>query len=428
LEPAPGGHYTDRRLNRSLISLVWLLASAAAFAEVRPWVLPNFAERLEVDVSNPSDRAVETLAVVPVAEAARVALRFPGTLAIALIPGDPPAILPTQSDDLDGDGVPDEFLFPVALAPRETRTVHIYYSTTLNDRLPWPKRVHASHAYGYNHSTIALESEVIGYRTYGGFFLDVQARAKGRPGLNNSLVGYFGTGSIRVTGMDVIHLGDTLGLGGLFLRSGTDVYRPPLNMPDYAHKPSAVEVPHYTVISDGPWRATVKAEMERWRIGNDVVRVEAWYSIAAGAAHIDCRYRITPLSVSRRYEVGAGIRHLPKLQTDNAPGRLALWGQQTDKIGPLGLALYYDPAAATRVEPLVTREDRNECVIFKQTLDLNRCLNGRYQVAAAWSGSGIADLPGELRAIELPARASVTTGNFRHARTPDPQRVEGEAY
>ena len=52
--------------------------------------------------------------------------------------------------------------------------------------------------------------------------------------------------------MDVIHLGDTLGLGGLFLRAGDEVFRPPLNMPDYAHKPSPPEVPQYRVIADGP--------------------------------------------------------------------------------------------------------------------------------------------------------------------------------
>ena len=404
------------------------------FSEATPgqqppaWLLPNFSDRLELEVSNPLSTAVETLAVVPVAEAARIGLRFPGTLAIAVMPGAPISILPSQADDLDADGVPDEFVFPVKLGPRETRPVHIYYSTTLHDRLPWPKRVHASHAFGYNRSTVALESEAIGYRTYGGFFLDIQARNAGQPGLFNSLVGYLGSSATTPAGMDVIHLGDTLGLGGLFLRSGADVYRPPLNMPDYAHKPAPPEAPAYRVIADGPVRAVVEARMDRWTIGQDSVRIEAVYSIAMGAEHVDCRFRIAPVRLSRAYEVGAGMRHLPQLKTDHAKGRLALSGRQTAKIGPLAMALYYDDAEAAAAEPLVTKDDKNECIVFRARLEPGRAVSGRYEVAAAWSGSGSGDLLRHLADVERQARAAVTLGGYRHTRTPAPQRLEGEAY
>lgn len=391
------------------------------------WLLPNFSDRLEMTVSNPSDQAVETLAVVPVPEAVRVAPRFPGTLAIAVAPGPPMEILPSQGDDLDGDGVPDEFVFPVRLAPRETRTIHVYHSSKLNEPLAWPKRVHASHSFGYNRATVALESEVIGYRTYGGFFLDIQARLKDRPGLFNGLVGFLGSRSATPAGMDIIHLGDTLGLGGLFLRAGEDVYRPPLNMPDYAHKPAPVEAPAYRVISSGPVRAVVEARMDRWTIGRDAVRIQARYSIAAGEGHVECRYRIEPLELSRAYTVGAGIRQLPKMQTGHAPGRLSLSGEQTPKIGPLGLALYYDPAEAAQAAPLATREDRNECVEFRARLEPGRPAVGRYWLAGAWSGSGISDLLSYLAEADRRARATVTVGHFRHAATPVPQRLEGEA-
>ncbi len=421
-------HYTGWKLRVPLRILVTVLAAVSAVAQPLPWTLPNFAERLELEVSNPSDQAVNTLAVVPVGAASQIALRFPGSLALVVIPGPPPVIVPSQADDLDGDGTPDEFVFPVRLAAHQARVVHVYYSTTLRDLLPWPKRVHASHAFGYNRSTVALESEVIGYRTYGGFFLDIQARAKGEPGLNNSLVGYLGSGNPSPAGIDIIHLGDTLGLGGLFLRTGQDVYRPPLNMPDYAHKPSPLEVPHYRVISDGPVRATVEASMERWTIGGDAVRIQALYSIAAGASSVECRYRIEPLRLSRSYEVGAGVRHLPKMRLDNAPGRLALTGEQAAKTGPLAMALYYDSASAVRGEPLATKDDRNECVVFRARLEPGHAVAGRYWLAAAWSGAGIADLLGEMRAIEPQARATVLVGKFHYTRTPNPQRIEGEAY
>ncbi|MEO6923826.1 MAG: DUF4861 family protein, partial [Acidobacteriaceae bacterium] len=334
------------------------------------WLLPNFSDRLELRVSNPSDAAVNTLAVVPVAEAAQTALRFPGTMAIAVIPGLPVTILPSQAVDLNGDGAPDEFVFPVKLKAHAQVTVDVYYSATLHGEIPWPREVYASHSFGYNWSTVALESEAIGYRAYGGFFLDVQARAKGEPGLNNSLVGFLSAGASAPSpaGRDILHIGDTLGLGGLFLRSAEDVFRPPLNVAEYQHKPAPLEAPTYRVISDGPLRAVVEARMDRWTIGKDAVSIDAIYSIDAGSETVECRFRILPISLSHTYVVGTGIRSLPKMHTDASPGRLALEGEQNLQIGALGLALYFDPATASSTGTLRTKDSENQTVVFRERL------------------------------------------------------------
>lgn len=414
-----------------------LLASALALGAqpAGDWALTNFAQRLELEISNPAAYAVQSLVVVPVQAAAQVAPRFPGSLAIAVLvnaaPGRyPVTIMPSQADDLDGDGTPDEFVFPVRLNAGETRRVHIYYSTALRDSIAYPKKVHAQHSYGYNHNTVALESELIGYRTYGGFFLDIQARAEGQPGLHNSLVGYFGAGRPSMAGRDVLHIGDTLGLGGIFLRSGDNVYRPPFNMPDYAHKPRGAVEPQYRVIADGPVRAVVEAKLEEWKIGEDTVRLTALYSIAADSEHVECRFRVAPLSVAADhvYEVGVGIRHLPELKLGHAEGRLMLSGSQTPNIGPIALALFYDPRQAAPIEPLVTKEDRNAAIVFAGRLTAGRTVDARYSMAAAWSGSGIRDLFAHLDEVEDQARAEVKISNYKFTPTPAPARVEAEAY
>lgn len=389
-----------------------LLTIAVLSAHAQSWPLVNFAQRLEVEISNPSNHPIDTLAILPMPVTARIAPGFPGTLAIVTIDG---IAVPCQAD-------PDEFLFPVKLAPGETRTAHIYYSTTLQDTIPWPKRVHASHAYGYNHATAALESEVIGYRTYGGFFLDIQARRENRPGLNNSLVGYFGSAATATLGRDVIHLGDTLGLGGLYLRAGDDVYRPPVNTPDYAHKPENPQAPHYRVIADGPLRATIESRIDGWKIGPDLVDIRALYSIAAGSGNVECRYTIVSVQLSREYEVGTGLRQLPQMKTAHAPGRLVISGSQTPDIGPVGLALYYDQSSAG-----ATKLDGNEAIVFRDKLRPGAFTTGRYRVAGAWSGSGIPDLLSYLTAEEASARATVRIGAMRLTKTPRPERVEGEA-
>ena len=77
------------------------------------------------------------MAGIPAAEVSRVALGFPGTLGHRGHPGAGNRVVPSQADDLEGDGTPDEFVFPVELAPpRNASGVHVYYSTTLRGRHP----------------------------------------------------------------------------------------------------------------------------------------------------------------------------------------------------------------------------------------------------------------------------------------------------
>src|SRR3954463_2571561 len=96
-----------------------LAASVQIWAadSVSDWLLPNLASRLTVQVSNPSTEPVKVLATIPIADARKTAPEFPGRLAFALLLNTggkdrPATFLPSQSDDLDGDGTPDQFEFP----------------------------------------------------------------------------------------------------------------------------------------------------------------------------------------------------------------------------------------------------------------------------------------------------------------------------
>ena len=87
----------------------------------------------------------------------------------------------------------------------------------------------------------------------------------------------------------MLHIGNTLGLGGMFLRRDGKIYQPPANVPTYAHKPSPEMVPHYRVLAQGPLRAIVEATLENWTIDGDVIRLRARYSIDAGESIVRCR-------------------------------------------------------------------------------------------------------------------------------------------
>lgn len=131
--------------------LAWILClgvlASLSSAKADPsgdWALPNFAQRLSLEVSNPSQITVHALVTLPVAPTARIAPGFPGTLAITVVvnpPGSayPVTVVPSQADDLDGDSQPDQFEFPVTLAPGERRQVQIYYSTTLSGSIVYPQ-------------------------------------------------------------------------------------------------------------------------------------------------------------------------------------------------------------------------------------------------------------------------------------------------
>ncbi len=420
---------------RTIGILVILSVSAPARGQsAGEWLLPNLALRLSVEVSNKGDREVRALATIPVLEARRAAPDFPGTFAIAVMLNPAGSatlgsVIASQSDDLDGDGAPDQFEFPVVLAAGERRRVDIYYSTTIEDSIAWPKRVHAKHGYGYNREVAALESELIGYRTYGGFFLDVMAREEGNPGLNNDVAGYIPIRRDLGTGRDVFHIGDSLGLGGIFLRRNGKLYQPPMNVPTYAHKPSPGMVPHYRVISRGPLRAMIETVLEDWNLDGDLVNVTAQYSIDAGEPFVRCRFHVDPLRIApgHEYEIGAGIRDLPAESQFSANGRLTVVGKQNERDGAIGLALYYDANRFLTTPPLRTSESMNQAVVFADRLTGGRAVSGSYAVAAAWTGSGIKDPGHYLSALSATVQAQIEMKPLQFSRTPRPDRVEAEA-
>lgn len=411
-----------------------LVCTAVAQESDSAWLLPNLDMRLSVQVSNPGKETAKMLATISVAGARTVAPEFPGRLAFALAldkSGSSIAatFLPSQADDLDGDGTADQFEFPVELAPGERRQVDVYYSNKLGDTVSYPKRVQAKHSYGYNREVAALESELIGYRTYGGFFLDFMGRSAGAPGLNNDLAGYVSVNRDLGVGRDVFHIGKTLGLGGVFLRRDGKVFQPPMNVPTYAHEPSPPVVPHYRVNSQGPLRAIVEATLDDWAPDGDMIRLRALYVIDAGASHVQCHVEAIPVKMAagREYEIGVGLRELPAGAVANTPGQVIVTGRQNERDGDIGLGLFYQSEAFSPAMLVQTEEGGNHALVLREKLVAGRALTMDYSVAGAWSGSGIADLGKFLADVGRTAAVRVTAGEFRFTTTPRPDKVEAEA-
>jgi hypothetical protein len=390
------------------------------------WELPNFSDLLNVSVSNPTSHPMDALATLDVTVARKVAPGFPGTLAIVVEHNDGTRFLPSQVDAGTRGSSDGAFVFAVKLAPHEREQLSIYYSATLREALPWPKRVHATHSYGYNHSTASIESELIGYRTYGGFFLDVQAHRKDEIGLFNSLIGYSRISAPSIAGEDVIHLGDTLGLGGIFLRAEGQVYRPTFNTPDYAHRTTKPDEPSYRILTTGPLRALVEARLAHWKIGDDEVALGAIYEIREGEENVRCHFWIEPLHISHSYQVGAGIRDLPKMRMTDDPGLLALEGVQEPQVGTIALALAYAPHVAHRAGELATSDGKNQIVLFDRALNTSDIVSGEYAIAAAWQGSGWSDPLTHLQRILRQQTVDPIVEIETHEQNPQPGNLESE--
>ncbi len=419
-----------------LSSLASLTQSAAQSGDAgrRDWLLPNLESRLTFEVSNQGSSAAGALATVSVVEARQIAPGFPGRLAFVVIPnhqasGEAATFVPSQVDDLDGDGSPDQLEFPIRLSPGEAAQVDVYYSTTLEDTISWPKRVSAKHSYGYNRQVAALESEFMGYRMYGGFFLDMQARLQGHFGLFNDLAAYVPPRLDLGAGRDVLHIGATLGIGGLFLRKGDNVFQPPMNVPDYAHKPSPVIVPHYRVVANGPLRAMVEATLDGWEIGADRFRLNALYSIDQGEAFVRCRAEVLPLRLNgdAPYDLGIGVRDLPGGRLSHATGRLIVTGRQNARDGDIGIATYFNPEHFSRPQVIKTVDGTNQAVVSNKSLSAGTSAYIEYAAAGAWKGSGTTDLAQSLSEYAARVNTHLQVRNLKYTRTPHPEKVDAEA-
>lgn len=410
---------------RASVAIVACVSAASAVAQTPGWALPNFSDRIELIAANPTGRAMDAVVVLDDAAVRRLASQFPGTLAIVADDRTPVAYLPSQADALDGADQPGQFAFEVHLAPHEKKPLSIYYSSTLRESLPETPRVYAAHSYGYNRATAAIESELIGYRTYGGFLLDVQAHARDQHGLFNSLIGFSRTSMPSALGQDVFHIGDTLGLGGLFLRSGDAVYRPPFNTPDYTHREPKADEPSYRVLANGPLRAVIESDLPNWTIGGDVISVRARYEMRAEEELVRCRWWIAPVHVTRTYVTGAGIRDLPSGHESQTVSMLLASGTQDAHIGVIALGIGFSPRQAKLAGTLATPEARNQTIIFREELTGAHTASGSYTAAAAWQGSGWPDPAVHVRDVLSHTEEPIIT-LVAHQTNPQPQALESE--
>jgi hypothetical protein len=143
---------------------------------------------------------------------------------------------------------------------------------------------------------------------------------------------------------------------------------------------------------------------------------------------VTCSFEILPLHVTRTYEVGAGVLHLPKGHASATAGRIIVTGEQSPAIGPLGLAAAYSTTDASPAGVLKTGEGSSESFVFHQHLEPGVAVAGSYQLAAAWSGSGITALDPHLTEVLADSQHHAHLDESILSLNPKPDQIEGEPH
>src|SRR5580658_4963717 len=270
---------------------LWTIFVACASLGAAPRV-----KTLKLSISNPSGdpRPAENV-VLRVADLKHIAPDF--NAGNAIVTTSPAATLdqdartletaelPSQADDLDGDGKFDELVFQIALNPHQIRVVTVAYgdqATILRLRSSYPLRTAARFATRYE--GLGWESDQTAWRIYFDKRNAIDLYGKRRPGLYLELFAspeyvYHMEGPF---GRDIYGIGKALGVGGI----GALVDGKAEPVADVADR-------KWRVISAGPVRSVLEFEYKQWKIAGRTVDLTSRITQWAGEHGFDHRITIT---------------------------------------------------------------------------------------------------------------------------------------
>src|SRR5262249_53459552 len=261
-------------LGAFLIMNEYFLTGQSAMELTRP-----SRKSFKVAIANPTDerrvedvvlRVTEIQHTIPAFSAASIVVIADDakTAGKDATPGSTPQ-LPSQIDDIDGDGKPDEIAFQIELQPRQTRVVTIVYGEPANPRSDYPKRTDAKFAKHYD--GMGWESESTAWRLYFDKRNAIDLWGKRKPGL---YLETFAAPDYRYQeespiGRDIYNVGKSLGAGG----AGALVDGHAIPVAEVANR-------NWRIISAGPVRSIVEFTYEGWKAGNRTVtarsRITQW--------------------------------------------------------------------------------------------------------------------------------------------------------
>ena len=263
--------------------------------------------------------------------------------------------LPSQMDDLNGDGKSDELAFQIDLKPKQTRIVTVAYGdqpAIARLRGLYPQRTVAQFAPRYE--GIGWESETTAWRIYFDKRNAIDLYGKRRPGLYLSL---FSSPDYvyhleSPYGRDIYDIGQAVGIGAIAAVVDGKVVR----VSDVARR-------NWRILSAGPVRAIVELEYKGWQVAGRSVDLVSCITQWAGEHGFEHRMTVANaagLTLVTALPKKAGVDLVNP--ASSSVRVLATWGHQVVASGDkarnidlpdqdLGLALFVSKEQAGGVLP-----------------------------------------------------------------------------
>ncbi len=353
---------------------------------------------LKLAVTNPTSdaRRAEDI-VLNVAELKRIAPDFQAGNAIvttsnaATLEEDARVLetteLPSQADDLDGDGKLDELAFQIDLLPKQTRIVTIAFgdsATIARLRSEYQPLTHAKFTSRFE--GLGWESDINAWRIYFDKRNAIDLYGKRRPGLYLELFGQpeYNYHEESPFGRDIYKIGDALGIGSV----GALVDGKVVKLADVSER-------SWRIISDGPVRAIVEVGYKGWKVSGRSVDLTSRMTIWAGERGFDHRITSTNaegISFVTGLPRKPGLSEITSTDAESTFRILGDWGHQVLMTGAtateslpdqnLGLALFL-PATSKQASAALPSDADN---LLARVELKNGAAN--WHVSAAWDQEG----------------------------------------
>src|ERR1700675_1733904 len=376
-------------MRKRFLAALWIIPVLCTASTLGAQQIKN----IKIAISNPGDHPRNAAdIVIPIAQLRKSAPDFtPGAMIVTMsdastLEQDTSVLqteeLPSQVDDLDGDGKGDELAFQVDLAAHQTRIVTVSYG---NQERIWRLRG------DYQHRTAALfsrkieglgwESERVAFRIYFDPRNAIDLYGKRRPTLQ---LGMFASPDYTYhdespEGRDIYKGGDAIGIGSFAALVDGKVI-----------KVAEVKERKWRIVASGPVRTIVELDYDGWNAGGKTLDLRSRITMWAGERGFT--HTIFANSADD-FEFVTGLPAKPGIEPatsgkDSPVAWIAAWGEQVVAPGPtateavtgqqLGLAI------ATLAPHAVFRDDsKNHLVDFKL-----RDGSQSWYTIAAWDQEG----------------------------------------
>jgi unsaturated chondroitin disaccharide hydrolase len=242
-------------------------------------------KNIKVAVSNPSSTAHSAVdVVIPIAEIRKVAPDFkPGAMIVtvsdaATLEEDSAVLqteeLPSQVDDLDGDGKADELVFQVDLAPHQSRIITISYGEGARIwRLRSDYKQRTSALFSRKIEGLGWESERIAFRIYFDPRNAIDIYGKRRPTLQLAMYASpdYAYHEESPEGRDMFKVGDSIGIGAVAgMVDGKLI------------KVADVKERKWRILASGPVRSIAELEYDGWNAAGKIIHLQSRITQWAG--------------------------------------------------------------------------------------------------------------------------------------------------